>query len=67
MLVKAQPGGKFPMLNGSHYITESRAVEVPNLSYYRRAVEKGSLLIVEPEKPKPARKSRKKSKHGGDK
>jgi len=49
------------MLGGSRYITENQAVEVPNLSYYRRAIAEGSLLIAEPEKPKPDRKKPKRS------
>ncbi|NLO90670.1 MAG: hypothetical protein GX410_01585 [Elusimicrobia bacterium] len=45
MLVKAKPGGKVPMENKSRqYITDAKAVKVPDSVYYQRLVAEGSLV-----------------------
>ncbi len=62
MLMKAIPGGKIPVRGkpGQH-ITDDKAVNVPNNSYYRRLVAEGSLIEVplETTNQKPSAKPRK--------
>lgn len=55
MKLKAAPGLKCPMEGKPReYITDSKAVEVPDSPYYRRLINDGSLIevVVSPQKVK---------------
>ncbi|HOX22378.1 MAG TPA: hypothetical protein PLL10_02860 [Elusimicrobiales bacterium] len=56
MLVKAKHGGKVPMEeHPRRHITDEKAVDVPETSYYKRLVLEGSLVPVTAE-PKGGKK-----------
>lgn len=51
MLVQARDGIKVPMENKPRtYITDAKAVDVPDTSYYRRRLSDGDLVAVQPRK-----------------
>jgi hypothetical protein len=47
MIVKSAPGTQCPMeANPKTYVTDSKAIEVPNTAYYRRLLDDGSLVTA---------------------